>query len=317
MTWFAPPPEVEAEVFTRLPDRFRRPGTASAWASAQKGTPVDCFLEGPAFDAAGTLWCVDIPFGRVFRIAPDGDWTLASEYDGEPNGLRHGPDGRVWIADYRNGIMALEPGTGTVSPVLERRRGERFKGPNDLCFDADGTLYFTDQGATGLHDPSGRVFRLRPDGRLDCLLDNAPSPNGLALAPDGSALWVAMTRAGEVWRLPLPAEGGTAKAQLFCRVPGGLSGPDGLAFDEAGALHIAHAGLGRVFVIDALGLPQRIIRAPTGMTVTNLAFGGLERRDLYVTESHSGSILRVRLPNPGRLLNWDPRRQARPSSAPL
>ena len=315
MTWFAPPPEIDAEVFTRLPDRFRRPGTPSPWGSAPKGAPVDCFLEGPAFDAAGMLWCVDIPFGRVFRIDPVGAWTLVTEYDGEPNGLRHGPDGRVWIADYRNGIMALDPDTGAVTAVLERRRGERFKGPNDLCFDADGTLYFTDQGATGLHDPSGRVFRLRPDGRLDCLLDNAPSPNGLALAPDGSTLWVTMTRSGEVWRLPLPAEGGTAKVQLFCRLPGGLSGPDGLALDEAGALYIAHAGLGRVFVTDDVGLPRLIIRVPTGRTVTNLAFGGPDRCDLHLIESQTGSILRIRLQAPGQLLNWDPRRTG-PSHPP-
>ncbi|MGN5354138.1 hypothetical protein ACQ4P5_19195 [Ralstonia sp. L16] len=54
-------------------------------------------------------------------------------------------------------------------------------------------MYFTDQGQTGLHDPTGRVYRLCTDGRLDCLLANGPSPNGLVLTPDESALFVAMT----------------------------------------------------------------------------------------------------------------------------
>jgi hypothetical protein len=54
-------------------------------------------------------------------------------------------------------------------------------------------VYFTDQGQTGLHDPTGRVYRLCTDGRLDCLLVNGPSPNGLVLTHDESALFVAMT----------------------------------------------------------------------------------------------------------------------------
>lgn len=54
-------------------------------------------------------------------------------------------------------------------------------------------MYFTDQGQTGLHDPTGRVYRLCTDGRLDCQLANGPSPNGLVLTPDESALFVAMT----------------------------------------------------------------------------------------------------------------------------
>lgn len=46
----------DAEVFTRLPERFRRTGARSAWADANRGgAPVDCFLEGPVFDDAGDL----------------------------------------------------------------------------------------------------------------------------------------------------------------------------------------------------------------------------------------------------------------------
>ena len=54
--------------------------------------------------------------------------------------------------------------------MLARRNSERFKGPNDLVFARNGDLYFTDQGQTGPHDPMGRVYRLRPAGRLNCLL---------------------------------------------------------------------------------------------------------------------------------------------------
>lgn len=310
MSWTGPVPEIEAAVFTEMPERFRRRGVRTAWAAANKGAPVDSFLEGPAFDAEGNLWVADIPFGRVFRIGPDGDWTLMTEYDGEPNGMRHGPDGRVWIADYRNGVMALDPSTGSVSPVIERVRAERFKGPNDLCFAANGDLYFTDQGATGMHDPTGRVYRLAADGRLDRLLVNGPSPNGLVLDAEESALFVAMTRSNEVWRLPLTPEGGTAKVQVFHRFFGGLSGPDGLALDEEGGLAICHAGLGRVFLVDRLGQPRSAIRSPRGLTTTNLAFGGPDMKTVYVTESETGAILTARVDRCGSPLRFDPRFRA-------
>ncbi|MFP3570546.1 SMP-30/gluconolactonase/LRE family protein, partial [Paraburkholderia sp. SIMBA_030] len=87
------------------------------------GQSVDSFLEGPAFDAQGRLYVVDIPFGRIFRIeggegGGERDWTLVAQYEGEPNGLKFHPDGRILIADYRNGVMQLDPQSGRVEPLL-------------------------------------------------------------------------------------------------------------------------------------------------------------------------------------------------------
>lgn len=54
-----------------------------------------------SFDRAGNLYVTDIPFGRVFRISPAGEWTLVTEYDGWPNGLKIHKDGRIFITDYK------------------------------------------------------------------------------------------------------------------------------------------------------------------------------------------------------------------------
>jgi gluconolactonase len=84
-----PPRLIGTEVFSAMPDAFRRKGVRTDWADANRpGQPTDCFIEGPSFDADGNLYVVDIPFGRIFRIAPDGKWSLATEYDGWPNGLK-------------------------------------------------------------------------------------------------------------------------------------------------------------------------------------------------------------------------------------
>ncbi|SDO11169.1 SMP-30/gluconolactonase/LRE family protein [Polaromonas sp. JS666] len=297
---FTPPQVIEARVLTRLPDSLRQP-RPTAWVDANKpGHVMDSFLEGPAFDRAGNLYLVDIPYGRILRVSPELQWTQVAQYEGWPNGLAVHRDGSVWIADYRRGILRLDPATGRVDTVLGHRNSESFKGVNDLAFDAQGQCYFTDQGQTGLHDPTGRVYRLRENGQLDLLLGNAPSPNGLALSADGKLLFVAVTRGNAVWRAPLLPDGSISKMGAF-QTFFGASGPDGMALDAEGRLVVAHASLGGAFVLNARGEVTHFVRSPVGATVTNVAFRP-GTRELLMTESQTGSVLTAELPAPGQLL---------------
>ena len=91
------------------------------------------------------------------------------------------------------------------------------------------------------------MYRLTPTGKLDTLVDNGVSPNGLCLSLDEKILYVAMTRANQVWRLPLHEDGTTTKAGVFFQSFGD-AGPDGLALDEEGSLFICHPSLASVFV---------------------------------------------------------------------
>jgi gluconolactonase len=287
----APPRLIGTEIFSVMPDRFRRKGVATNWADANRpGQETDCFIEGPSFDAQGNLYIVDIPFGRIFKIAPDGQWSLAVEYDGWPNGLKIHPDGRVLVADYMHGIMQFDVGEGRMRPLLTARNSESFRGCNDLHIAGNGDIYFTDQGQTGLHDPTGRVYRLAQNGRLDCLIDTGISPNGLVLDPSETVLFVAMTRDNAVWRAPLMKDGGVAKVGRFCSMFG-ASGPDGLTMDRAGRLYVAHASLGHVFVFARSGELIARIKSGAGPACTNVAIGGGNRDRLYITESASGSVL--------------------------
>ncbi|TWD85636.1 gluconolactonase [Variovorax beijingensis] len=297
------PPEVrDLEVFTRMPDDLRR-REPSAWADANRGgQATDSFLEGPVFDDAGNLYVADIPFGRILRIDPAGAWTLVAEYDGEPNGMKFLDAHTLLVTDYKNGLMRVDARTGAVTPHLQRRNTERFKGVNDLVLDAQGNIYFTDQGQTGLHDPTGRLYRLRPDGQLDLLLGNVPSPNGVALSPDGRLLYLAVTRGNGVWRVPLLADGSVAKVSQFF-TSYGPSGPDGLAVDAKGRVIVANPGLGYVWLLNARAEPVVVLRGPAGASTTNLAFGGKDRSTLYVTDSTHGNILTAQLDAPGLMLH--------------
>jgi gluconolactonase len=287
----APPRLIGTEIFSVMPEQFRRKGVATDWADANRpGQATDCFIEGPSFDAQGNLYIVDIPFGRIFRIAPNGQWSPVIEYDGWPNGLKIHPDGRVLVADYMHGIMQLDVGEARMRPVLTARNSESFRGCNDLHIASNGDIYFTDQGQTGLHDPTGRVYRLAPNGRLDCLIDTGISPNGLVLDPSETVLFVAMTRDNAVWRAPLMKDGGVAKVGRFCSTFG-ASGPDGLTMDRAGRLYVARASLGHVFVFARSGELIARIKSCAGSACTNVAIGGENRDRLYITESASGSVL--------------------------
>jgi gluconolactonase len=299
MNPFAPLERIPVSRFTALPDALRDPRRCE-WADANKrGEAVHSFLEGPCFDAAGNLWCTDIPFGRIFRISPSGEWTTIAEYDGWPNGMKIARDGRVFVTDARHGIMTIDPATGAVTPFLRAYRAEGFKGVNDLTFAANGDLYFTDQGQTGMQDPTGRVFRVKASGEIDLLCDRFPSPNGLALDLAERVLFVAVTRANAIWRVPLFERGISAKVGGFIQLSGG-GGPDGIALDEDGGLVVAHLGMG-VWRFDRLGLPTHFIGEP-GAFVTNIAFGGPDRRTLYMTESETGEILTARMPFPGKIM---------------
>lgn len=298
MSLYPLPQTIKAEVFARVPDKFRK-NVRTSWADINKGGQIaDCFLEGPSFDRQGNLIVTDIPHGRVFKVTPSGEWSVVTEYDGWPNGLKLHKDGRAFITDYKHGIMTLDMGSGKVTPLIETVRTESFKGVNDLHFGMNGDLYFTDQGQTGLHDPTGRIYRYSTAGKLECLIDTIPSPNGLVLNLHENVLYVAVTRANAVWRMPIMIDGALSKVGVAIQLSGGLAGPDGLALDEEGGIIVAHAGMG-CWRFDRLGRPTHFIDPIVGLLLTNVAFKG---RRLYMTESESGHIMAADLPVAGKTM---------------
>jgi gluconolactonase len=293
----------EARTFSSLPGKFRKK-SRTAWSDPNRaGAPVDSFLEGPSFDRDGNLWCVDIPFGRIFRIDQKGDWELAAQYDGWPNGLKIHRDGRIFIADYRRGLLVLDPKSGKLEPRLETAFSEGFKGLNDLHFADNGDLYFTDQGQSGIADPTGRVWRLREAGKnageLQRLVANAPSPNGITLNTRNTQVYVAITRAQQIWRLPLMEGGTPSKTGVAIQLSGGHAGPDGIETDAEDGLVICHLGVG-VWRFDSNCLPTHLIHGGAAhRLMTNIAF---RDKTLYITDSANGEILTAEMPVAGKKL---------------
>jgi gluconolactonase len=287
----------EARQFTSLPAKYRKK-RRTAWSDPNRqGAPVDSFLEGPSFDRKGNLWCVDIPFGRIFRINPKAEWDLVAEYDGWPNGLKIHKDGRIFICDYKKGLLTLDPKSGRIETVLGTAFSEGFKGLNDLHFAANGDLYFTDQGQSGIADPTGRVYRLRVNGELQRLVTNAPSPNGITLNSKNSQVYVAITRAQQIWRLPLMSGGTPSKTGVAIQLSGGHAGPDGIEMDAEDGLVVCHLGVG-IWRFDANMLPTHLVHAGKHhRLMTNIAFQG---KKLFITDSLNGEILTAEMPVAGK-----------------
>ncbi|MFO1414698.1 MAG: SMP-30/gluconolactonase/LRE family protein [Burkholderiales bacterium] len=294
-------PGLPTDVFARLPDDLRLAGLHTPWSRARGGPPLHSFLEGPAFDRAGRLYCVDVCHGRIFRIARDGAWEVFAEYAGHPNGLKIHRDGRIFVADHHLGLLAFDPDTGARAMLADEGPLGRFRGLNDLVFADNGDLYFTDPGESGLDRPDGRAYRRDAAGHIELLCDGLPYPNGLVLAPGQDVLYVAATRSLQVLRLPLH-EGRVRRSGVFLQLSGGLAGPDGMAVDAEGGLLVAHEGFGTVWHVSALGEPLARIRSCAGIRTTNVAFGDDDLRTLYVTEAEHGVILRARLPVAGRAM---------------
>jgi gluconolactonase len=286
------PEEKTARLVTSLPEEFHYRGEPTAWVRLTRpGQHLHSFLEGLVIAADGSLYLADVPYGRIFRIAPGfSAWSLVLEYDGEPHGLAFTQDGQLLVADYRQGILRLELESRLCSSVCTQYNTENFRGLSDLALDADGNLWFTDSGRTSLSDPTGRLFRLSADGALNCVLDNLPYPNGVAISADGAHVFVAATRANAVWRLLRNApEKGRPMVGTYIQLSGGL-GPDGLAVSAQGELAVAHAQTGSVWLFDKLGDPMARVRTPGGLWTTSVRFGGAAGRSLLIVDAQTGSV---------------------------
>jgi len=296
------PKVIETRVFATVPDELQYKDRDTAFIrDIFHGRRVGSFLEGPSFDRYGNLYMVDIAHGRIFKLSPKAEWSVVAQYDGMPNGLKLHKDGRLFVTDRQKGIMIVDPVNGKVEQFIGPDKLPGYKGVNDLFFASNGDLYFTDQGETGLHDPTGRVFRRSAaTGKLDCLISNVPSPNGLVMDPSESTLYIAVTRTNSVWRMPIRPDGSIHRVGLYCQLVGGW-GPDGLAMDVDGSVVIAHAGGAAVWIWSAGGLPlYRVVACDGGLMTTNMAYGGSGNKTLYITNSLANNVLVADVPTAGQ-----------------
>jgi gluconolactonase len=257
--------------------------------------------EGPAFDRDGNLYFVNWESSAVVRLTPHGDALEFFNTGGIPAGLAFHRDGSLYIADEGDdihGVLRVVDGEATV--LVNEYEGQPLNGANDLVFATDGKLYFSDPWRSSAENPIGGFYRYFPEGRLERIDHGLAFPNGVALSPDGAAVYLAETYRNRILRYPIGADGAIGAREDFAALPGG-HGPDGMAFDEAGHLYVAHYGGGKVAIFGSSGAMADQIPVP-GAFVTNVAFGGPDRRTLVITDVETASLYQTRVDVPGLAL---------------
>jgi gluconolactonase len=275
--------------------------------------------EGPLWDArTSTLLFSDIPRNRIMQWHAEKGVTVFLERSGytgaapftghEPgsNGLTFDPQGRLTICQHGDRRVARREADGTIVAVASSFEGKKLNSPNDLVFDRQGALYFTDPpfGLPGTFTdptkelPFNAVFRVGRDGKVTAVAKDLEAPNGLAFSPDYRTLYVANARAtSPIWKAyAVNADGSLDQGRVFADSSGlykkGDGVPDGLKVDVAGNLFATGPGGVLVYAPDGT-LLGRIL---TGVPTANVAFGE-DGTTLFITANHR--VLRLRTKTKG------------------
>lgn len=259
------------------------------WAKATQFANGFACPEGPCcHKGESDLFVVDWAMGVIRRVTPEGKVLDFVDTGGMPAGACFDPTGNLYVCDPgRKAVLDITP-DGAMRVAADNYEGKALLGPNDCTCDPGGNLYFSDADGLRPLEPSGSVYLLRPDGRLELFAEGFVYPNGLSVSPDGRFLYLAETFANRIHRFQLDERGQAQKQQVFANLEGGL-GPDGLAMDATGNLYVAHFGKGVVTVLAPTG--QMLAELPTeGFLPTNVTFWN---GSLYVTELERGCIMRL------------------------
>lgn len=265
------------------------------WEKVVKGDGG--FMEGINFDRKGAIWMVSPMSGELLTVKGD-KVKQVKKYPG-PVGAKFHKDGRLFITDITGVIHAYDPKTGKSETAVSTYKSQALNGLNDLIFDKDGGLYFTEPMGSSATNPVGRVFYL-PAGSTEPVLfaDKIAYPNGVAISADGSRVYISEFGKNRV--LAVPAKNAPPSPEtpyVFSQFEGGI-GPDGLAVDQEGNLYVAHFQAGQIVVQDKDGFKYGTIRLPesAGTFTTNLAF---YEGYLYITESSKNEVWRIKVNKKG------------------
>ncbi len=251
--------------------------------------------EGPLWwQEGGYLLFSDIGNNRRMQWTPGEGVSLVMEPTNRANGLTRDPQGRLLACEHETRRVTRTEPDGSITVVASNYRGRRLNRPNDVIVKSDGGIYFTDPGfpAPGLDLDVNGVYHVTPDlGTITLIVWDFTRPNGLALSPDESILYINDTRRRHIRAFDLEPNGMPLLAtdRVFCDLNGERPGnPDGMKVDGAGNVYCG--GAGGIWVIDPAGQPLGIIDHGKPGT-TNVAFGGDDWQTLFFTTRHTlGSV---------------------------
>ncbi|QLE87138.1 SMP-30/gluconolactonase/LRE family protein [Shewanella sp. Scap07] len=255
-------------------------------------------VEGPAVDKQGNLYAVNFgKEGTIGRVDSNGHASLyLSLPEGSiGNGIRFDAKQNMYIADYMgHNILKVAANSTEVSVYAHNADMNQ---PNDIAIMDNGILFASDPNWA---ESSGQLWRIDTQGQTQLLEQAMGTTNGIEVSPDNRTLYVNESVQRKVWQYDLSAEGEVSNKRLLIAFDD--HGLDGMRTDNQGNLYIARYGAGVVAVVSPAGKLMYTIEL-TGQHPTNVAFGGEDGRDLYITMQKRGAIEKVRVANAGRNFN--------------
>ncbi|MFC7519625.1 SMP-30/gluconolactonase/LRE family protein [Xanthomonas populi] len=253
--------------------------------------------EGPAAGPDGAIYAVNLgKDGTIWRISLHADGSAKAEVfvtlpEGSTgNGIRF-RQGVMYVADDTgHKILRVNMQTRAVSTFASLPDAD---GPNDLALAPDGSFYASDPN---WKDNSGRLWHVSRDGVVQLLEAGMTTPNGLDVSPDGKHLYVNESMSRKVWVYDRVG-GGLRNKRLLIEFPD--FGMDGMRCDADGNLYIGRYDAGQIAVVSPRGKLLRTV-ALKGRKASNVAFGGKDGKQVFVTLQDRGAIETFRSDHPGR-----------------
>ena len=291
------------------------------------------FPEGPVAMDDGSVILVEIARGTLTRIDAAGKVEVIAELGGGPNGAALGPDGAMYVCNnggcfswddvmgltipgalppaWSGGsIQRVDLASGEVTTIYTASSSGPLRAPNDLVFDDHGGFWFTDHGVREERssDRTGVHYALADGSRCDEVIFPLDAPNGVGLSPDGSRVYAAETHTGRVWWWDVSAPGVVMQdnpigngGHLLAGLPG-MQLLDSLAVDGEGWVCVGTLVNGGITAISPDGERVEHVPLPDPL-VTNICFGGTDRRTAYATLSGTGALVSFTWPRAGLRLH--------------
>ena len=256
--------------------------------------------EGLAFDADGNLWTGG-ELGQVYKINPKGKVKTVVTLGGFNLGFTFSSRQELFVCNFKLGALIQLDRSGKTIRSWERAGRYRLRNPNFSVFDHEGNLYFSDSGVFGKND--GFLFVLRPNGKIEQLLDQLGFANGLSLSADERTLYVVQSTKDNVLAVPIVSPGSVGKPRIYAcglhRVP------DGAAIDEKGNLYVTCYASDNIYRVAPDGKVSLFAEDPEATILsspTNAAFGGAKFDEMYFPNLSRWHICRVKVAVPGQRL---------------
>ena len=251
-------------------------------------------IEGPAVDASKNLYAVNFEKeGTIGIVDENGNASLYVTLPNASvgNGIRFDKEGNMFIADYVNhNVLLIAKGTKEVAVYAHH---EELNQPNDLAIAPNGTLYASDPNWAA---STGKLWKVTDKG-FELMEAEMGTTNGIEVSPDGKLLYVNESAQRNIWVYDIDDHGDLQEKRKFFQFED--FGMDGMRCDNQGNLYVCRYDAGKVVVFSPEG---KIIREIVlkGKKPTNIAFGGKDWMQCFVTLQGRGCFETFMATNPGR-----------------